>query len=140
MRRFLACTMAMVLVTTATTPGFALARTVELPSGATAGCIADTGQRPDAAAKWKEKAQRIPLGKTIKINTASGETLKGVLRAAGDTSITVELNTANAVRPVEVPYSEIQKLERQGLGWGAKITIIACVVGAAMIYVFIPRG
>ena len=66
MRRFVACAMAALLVTTTITPGPALARTADLPSGAPAGCSADTGQRPDAAAKWKEEAQRIPLGKKVR--------------------------------------------------------------------------
>lgn len=136
MRRFVARATAVVLLTTATTPGPALARTVNVPSGVTAGCSADAGQRSDAAAKWKEEAQRLPLGTKVKVKTTSGETVKGVLRSAGDTHVTIELTTRNPVPPVEVAYGEIRKLERQGMGLGTKIAIIAGVVGGAMLIVF----
>jgi hypothetical protein len=135
MHRFVVGTMAVFLVTIATTPGPALARTVELPSGATAACDADTDQPSDAAAKWKVEAQRIPLGIKIKIKTTSGKTLKGVLRAAGDTGVTIERQEANPVSPADVPYSEIHKIERGGMGWGAKIAIVAGVVGGTILII-----
>jgi hypothetical protein len=125
--------MAALLVTTTTTPAPAVAGTVPLPLEATPRCSADTGQRPDSAAKWKEEAQSIPLGTKIKIKTTSGETLKGVLRSAGDSSVTIELEKRNPVSPVEVPYSSMRAIERPGLGWGVKIAIIAgitVIVGA----------
>ena len=87
-----------------------------------------------------EYVQKIPAGSKVRVERASGGTLRGTLMKAGPDSITVQRNTRIPEAPVQIPLESITRLtlDQPTSSVGKHIAIgVASGVGATFGVLFL---
>jgi hypothetical protein len=93
------------------------------------------GQRGESPDTWRAFAQRLDAGAFVMVRLHDGAKIKGhVIEVAGDT-LRFKPKTRIPVPIRDVPFSEIESIERQkpGLSPGSKV-LIGVGVGAGAIF------
>ena len=83
---------------------------------------------------WRTFAERIDVGRTLRMRTTSGERFKATLLAVSNEGIMVQPKTRVPVPPQMVPYNTIASLEidnGKGANVGKAIAIGAAVAAGA---------
>ena len=100
-------------------------------------------QAAASAVALKQAAERIPIGKKVKVSMLSGKTIKGKLRAADDTGVRIEYwedtrywdhTSQSELKTTVIRYDTMQSIERDQMGTGTKVAIIA---GTAVVVLLI---
>src|SRR6185503_8394817 len=98
---------------------------------------ASAGQAPqDSAAMWKTFADRLDVGAPIKVRTTDGKSVEAHLVQVTADAVRINPKTRRPVPVREIPFSAIQKIERQRDGWspGAKVLLgVGVGAGAALL-------
>jgi len=89
---------------------------------------------PEAAATWREYAQKLQIGSKVRVTTARNRTVKGTLVAARDDGIVVKPDTRIPEPFQSIAFTEIETLELdRGLGLGRVIAISAGAAAGAVL-------
>ena len=88
----------------------------------------DQPAMPDRAL-MAEYVKQLPIGSRVRVEVASGETLRGTLMKTTDEIIVVQKRTRIAEPPVEIPISDLRAVELDRGSSTGKTVAIAVGVG-----------
>ena len=110
-----------------------LASSSALASSAVAATAAKVEQESVA---WRNVAEAISLGTTVKVQTIDGKRIKGTLMRVDDQAISIKKNARIPEAATLVAYERISNMERDhsgGFGWGKAIGFgVAAGAGAIL--------
>lgn len=83
-------------------------------------------------AAMSEYVQKLPAGSKVRVERIAGDTVKGTLMTASDTSVVLQRNTRIPEAPVDIPLDQIARVTiDSGSGMGKAVAIGAAVGAAA---------
>ncbi len=125
LRRTIALTLcAAVMSGCATAGGARMAATQPPAQGTTARSAADHGV-------LAEYVQKLQPGTKVRVDRASGKTVKGTLMKASDVSIVIQPRTRVPEPPIEIPLTDVLAVTPEGSNGVGKAIGIGVAAGAA---------
>jgi hypothetical protein len=93
----------------------------------------DPAEPPDPAL-MAEYVKQLPIGSRVRVQRASGDTVRGTLMKATDEVILVQKRTRIAEPPLEIPIADLRAVElEQGSSVGKTVAIaVAAGAGATL--------
>ena len=91
----------------------------------------------EEAAAWRKVAETIELGSKVKVQTTDGKRISGTLMRVDGSAIMLKRNTRRPEPAMTVPFTDMEKLERDKPGGGTHIARaigVGLAVGAGVFF------